>query len=283
MLKINITKELCMASGNTMLHIDKEINHGELVALFGDSGSGKTTLLRMIAGLERPTSGEIIFRDEIWFSSSKGIDLPIQQRGVGFSFQDYALFETMSVRENLLFALKKGSDVKVVDEMLALMELETLARVMPRTLSGGQKQRVALARALVSRPRILLLDEPLSALDGMMRLKLQDELLSIHKRTGITCLFSSHDMSEIFKVSSRVLGIKNGTISLDGTPQSVFGSSQAGLHLVGEILSMDNGMAKIYANHEVVTIYERLLRGAKIGQKVILPLEISLNGEFKVI
>ncbi len=272
-----------MASGNTLLNIEKEISHGELVALFGDSGSGKTTLLRMIAGLERPTSGEIMFYDEIWFSSSKEIDLPVQKRGVGFSFQDYALFDTMSVRENLLFALKKGSDVKVVDEMLALMELETLARVMPHTLSGGQKQRVALARALVSKPRILLLDEPLSALDGMMRLKLQDELLSIHKRTGITCLFSSHDMSEIFKVSSRVLGIKNGTISLDGTPQSVFGSSQAGLHLVGEILSMDNGMAKIYANHEVVTIDERLLRGAKIGQKVILPLEISLNGEFKVI
>lgn len=283
MIKINITKELRGAKGKTLLHIDKVINHGELVALFGDSGSGKTTLLRMIAGLEKPSSGEIIFHDEVWFSSSRGINLPVQQRGIGFSFQDYALFETMSVRENLLFALKKGSSEKEVDEILSIMELDAFARVMPNTLSGGQKQRVALARALVSKPRILLLDEPLSALDGMMRLKLQDELLSLHKRTGITCIFSSHDMSEIFKISSRVLGIKNGTISLDGTPHAVFGSSSTGIHLVGEILSVDNGIAKIYANHEIVMIDEKLLHGVKIGQKVVMPLEISLNGEFRVI
>ena len=134
--------------------------------------------MRLIAGLETPDSGVIEVDGEVWFDSGKKINLPPQRRSIGFVFQDYALFPTMSVRDNLLFAAESAQQRHNVDELLELIELTNLAHRLPSTLSGGQKQRVALARALVRHPKILLLDEPLSALDPTMRQKLQDELAS---------------------------------------------------------------------------------------------------------
>ena len=140
--------------------------------------------MRLIAGLETPDSGVIDVDGEVWFDSGKKINLPPQRRSIGFVFQDYALFPTMSVRDNLLFAAETAQQRHNVDELLELIELTNLAQRLPATLSGGQKQRVALARALVRHPKILLLDEPLSALDPSMRQKLQDELALIHERSG---------------------------------------------------------------------------------------------------
>ena len=168
MISINITKKLDTAEGSLDAEFKLDIYEGEFLTLFGASGAGKTTLMRMISGLEKPQSGTIKVNGEVWFDSQKKIDLPPQKRKVGFVFQDYALFPTMSVKENLLFAVENEDQKKGVDMLIEMIELTSLSNRLPNSLSGGQKQRVALARALVRQPKILLLDEPLSALDPLM-------------------------------------------------------------------------------------------------------------------
>ncbi|MDD2697600.1 MAG: ATP-binding cassette domain-containing protein [Arcobacteraceae bacterium] len=278
MIKINIKKELNTSDGKIILAIDKEIQNGDFLTLFGKSGSGKTTLLRIIAGLETPDSGEIIVDDEIWFSSSKKINLPPQKRVVGFVFQDYALFPNMSVRKNLEFALPDKKEKKKVDEILEIMELSNLANAKPDNLSGGQKQRVAVARTLMRNPKILLLDEPLSALDMEMRLKLQDELLEIHKRFSITSVLVSHDISEVFRLSNRVFKIALGEITDDGTPTKVFSDQNLSgkFKVTGEILSITKSdilyVIEVLANNEIVkiTAVKSDIENLKIGDKVLL-------------
>ena len=154
----------------------------------------------------------------------------------------------MTVRENLRFALEEKRDSAVIDTLLDTVGLETLASRYPDTLSGGQKQRVALIRALVRRPEILLLDEPLSALDLQMRLKLQDELLRMHREFGLTTLLVSHDLSEIFKLSNRVIMLEHGTVTGDGSPEELFVSGELGgkFKFTGELLRIDkNGVVHI--------------------------------------
>ncbi len=221
MIIIDIKKHLSSADGPITLDVKKSIKSGEFIALFGKSGSGKTSLLRILAGLDMPDSGYIEVDGVIWLDSKKGINLPPQKRGIGFVFQDYALFANMSVRANLEFALEH-KDSKKIDDILELMELGNLSNTKPHRLSGGQKQRVALARAIVRSPKLLLLDEPLSALDSTMRLKLQNELKIIHQTFEITSLLVSHDLSEIFKLSTRVLQINNGKIVGDGSATELF-------------------------------------------------------------
>ena len=211
----------------------------EFLTLFGPSGSGKTTLLRLIAGLEPGASGQLLVDGQLWFDSAKGIHLPPQQRSVGFVFQDYALFPAMSVRDNIAYAAGRGQD-GWVDELLALTELSALAARKPEQLSGGQQQRVALARALARRPRLLLLDEPLSALHPALRHTLQSELLALHRRFGLTTLLVSHDIAEVFHLADRVLVCEHGRIVQQGTPQQVFvgeGSRQNRLSLSAQVLS----------------------------------------------
>lgn len=241
MIFINITKHLDTADGSINAHFELTINDGEFLTLFGPSGAGKTTLLRMIAGLEQPDSGTISVDETIWFDSAKKINLPPQKRSIGFVFQDYALFPTMSVRENLLFAAHSESSISFVNELLELTELTHLRDRRPETLSGGQKQRVALARALVRKPKILLLDEPLSALDSAMRLKLQDELGLIHTRLGITTLLVSHDIAETVKLSNRLAQIESGKIIRIAKPLELFSTHTLSgkLQFVGEILSIE--------------------------------------------
>jgi molybdate transport system ATP-binding protein len=278
MIKINIKKTLNTADGKIVLHVNKEIKEGDFLTLFGKSGSGKTTLLRILAGLENPDSGEIKVGDEVWFDSSKKINLPPQKRGVGFVFQDYALFPNMSVKKNLLFALKNQNDSARVDEILEIMELENLSLMMSDQLSGGQKQRVAVARALVSSPKLLLLDEPLSALDHAMRVKLQDELLAVHKKFDVTSILVSHDVSEVFKLSSRVFKISLGDITDDGTPSEVFASSNLSgkFKVAGEVLSINKSdilyVIDVMANNEVlkITAVKKDIENLSVGDKILI-------------
>lgn len=278
MIEIDIIKPLYTADGIINLKVNKKINRGDFLTLFGKSGSGKTTLLRILAGLETPQSGKIVVDKEIWFDSSKKINLAPQKRNVGFVFQDYALFPNMSVRKNLEFALKNRNEIKKVDEILEIMEIKNLSNMKPENLSGGQKQRVALARTLMTNPKILLLDEPLSALDTTMRLKLQDELSLIHQKFNITSILVSHDISEIFKLSNRVLKINLGEIKEDGTPNQLFSNQNISgkFKIVGEILSIKKSdilyILEILSNNEIVkaTAVEDEIKDLKIGDKILL-------------
>lgn len=241
MIEIDIRKKLLSAQGEFMLDIQLGINVSEFVTLFGQSGAGKSTLLRCLAGLEQPDSGSIRVNGDCWYDSDKGIMLPARYRRVGYMFQDYALFPNMSVRGNLEFALHKGADRSRVDELIEMVGLGELQHRKPATLSGGQKQRVALARALASEPRLLLLDEPFSALDHDTSVRLQAEVLRLQHHFGITSIMVSHDMSEVYRLSQRVAVVEHGRISRLGAPAEVFRAGHSGgkLSFAGEVLQIE--------------------------------------------
>ncbi len=212
---MKINKLLHGADGDMDLDVSLSIKEGEFVALNGKSGSGKTTLLRILSGLES-ARGKIKVADEIWLDAQK--ELAVQKRKIGFVFQDYALFPNMTIEKNLLFV---QDDKKLARHLLEVTELYTLKDRYPNTLSGGQKQRVSICRALMKRPKILLLDEPLSALDPKMRTKLQHEILSLHQEFKTTTIMVSHDPSEIYRLASRVIVLENGKIINDGEPKEI--------------------------------------------------------------
>ena len=221
MIEIKVNRKLFGANGELNLTFETTIRQGEFVTIYGPSGAGKTSVLRMLAGLLKPDTGFIKFDGNVWFDSSQGIHRRPQLRNIGLVFQDYSLFPNMTVRGNLEFALQKGQSPGIVDDFLELTELGNLADKNPATLSGGQKQRVALARALIRKPGLLLLDEPLSALDSVMQSKLQDYLLQIHEEFKLTTILVSHDIGEVLKMSKRVLILENGRVEKDGAPGDV--------------------------------------------------------------
>ena len=234
MIKIDINKKLHGSSGDMELDINLDIKEGDFIALAGESGSGKTTLLRVFAGLEDAT-GTLQIGEEMWLDSKKS--LPPQKRGIGFVFQDYALFPNMSVEENLLFV---NRDRDLANHLLAMTELSSLANRLPNRLSGGQQQRVSLCRALMNRPKLLLMDEPLSALDPAMRTKLQSEILALHKEFGTTTIMVSHDPSEIYRLANRVVVLNHGQIINDATPIEILlkTSGSQKFSLEGELLDI---------------------------------------------
>jgi len=234
MINININKKLHGAHDNMKLDVNLSINEGDFVAISGKSGSGKTTLLRVLAGLEEAV-GNIDINSEVWLS--KSFSMPIQKRGVGFVFQDYALFENMSLINNLLYVKK---DKELAEYLLEVTELKGLKNSSVKSLSGGQKQRVALCRAMMKRPKILLLDEPLSALDSLMRNRLQNEILTLHKEFGTTTIMVSHDPSEIYKLSNRVIVLEHGKVINDGNPKDVLIRTQGSqkFSFEGELLEI---------------------------------------------
>ncbi len=219
-LELRVKKRFCGFGFDAWLGLDNE-----LFVLFGPSGSGKSLMLNMISGMVRPDEGEIIIDTERVFDSGRGIDVPIRKRGVGFLFQDYALFPHMTVFENIAYGishLDSGEVRKRVEGLIELMRLRGLEKRYPGELSGGQKQRTALARTLATGPRVLLLDEPFSALDHQVREKLRMDLINIHREFPITTIFVTHDLEEAFMMAERMAVINNGRIEHVGTREEVF-------------------------------------------------------------
>jgi len=213
MIECKLKKELSAEEGKMILDVDFRLNDEDFVVLYGKSGAGKTSILRMLSGLLDPQDGYIKQDSNFWFDAARNINLSTQKREIGIVFQDYALFPNMNVEENIYFALRQKKDRTTAEELIELMELENLRKQKIQQLSGGQQQRVALARALVRKPKLLLLDEPLSALDHSMRTKLQEYVLKLHKTYKLTTILISHDPAEIIKMADKVLVLENGKIT----------------------------------------------------------------------
>lgn len=220
---IDIQLRKTFQNGNDHFNLDLGflIAKGSFTAITGFSGAGKTTLLRMIAGLERPESGVLSVGDQVWFDSTNKVDLKPQLRKVGMVFQEPALFPNMTVIENLNYTSNNG-----LDSIIQLTDIKDLQNRSITTLSGGQKQRVSLARALAQQPDILLLDEPLSALDNTTRYALQQTLIKVHQELGLTTLMVTHDQSEILRLADHMIVIENGKISKEGDPVELITGNQ---------------------------------------------------------
>jgi molybdate transport system ATP-binding protein len=252
MITCSIYKTLQTSHGDIYLDVFFEIEQGSFVTLFGASGAGKTTILRVLAGLTSPEKGLIKFESETWLDTAAKVNLPPQKRKTGFVFQDYALFPNMTVKENLLYALEKNQDYSIVNELMQVMDLNQLQKRKPDTLSGGQKQRVALARALVRKPKLLLLDEPLSALDSEMRLKLQDHILKVHAQFNLTTILVSHDVAEISKMSSKIIVLDKGVITKKGaTAEILLHQKKDEVELTGEVLSVERNTAITFVSLQI--------------------------------
>lgn len=257
-------------------HLDLDIRPGEFISLLGPSGCGKTTLLRMIAGFETPTAGSI----ELDGKSLLG--LPAYRRPVNTVFQSYALFPRMSVAENVAYGLKRSRVPKRqigprVLEALKLVRMETFAERKPDMLSGGQQQRVALARALVNRPEVLLLDEPMSALDRKLREEMQLELIRLHTDLGLTFIFVTHDQEEALAMSDRIVVMNSGVVQQIGEAEEIY-RSPASVFVAGfigkqnfveaELVEISGDIATLRATREYLRIPSERLGGIARGDSV---------------
>lgn len=233
--------------------VSLNINRGEIFALLGGSGSGKSTLLRMLAGFERPSTGRI-FLDEQDIT-----DLPAYQRPINMMFQSYALFPHMSVAENIAFGLKqegmgKAERAARVAEMLKLVQMTQYARRKPDQLSGGQRQRVALARSLAKRPKLLLLDEPMGALDKKLRSQMQLELVEIIEAVGVTCVMVTHDQEEAMTMAERIAIMHQGRIAQVGSPMDIYETPASRLvcEFIGNVNLFDGELQDDSPDHAII-------------------------------
>ncbi|MEL6986620.1 MAG: ABC transporter ATP-binding protein [Bacteroidota bacterium] len=277
MINIDVHKQLSDAEGIMKLHVNVQIEEGSFIALYGPSGTGKTSLLRMLAGLLTPDHGNITIGAETYFNKKDKINLSPQKRSIGLVFQEFALFPHMTVQQNLETAQQKH-DAAFINEIIGIMELQNLANRKPSMLSGGQKQRVALARSIVQKPKLLLLDEPLSALDHAMRAKLQEYLKKIHSTFKLTTIMVSHDIGEIYKLADQIIQIKRGKVIQFGTPEEVFGFKvQSGkFKFFGEIISIQKEdiiyVVSVLVNGEIVRVVtnEVEAKSFTIGDRVLI-------------
>lgn len=233
--------------GTKALHdINLDVKEGEILVLLGSSGCGKSTLLRIIAGLEKKTDGEIYFYDQ------EITGIPVEKRNIGFVFQNYALFPTMTVRENIAFGLKlqklsKNEINERVDKLADMLNLHAYIDKKPQQLSGGQQQRVAIARVLAIKPKILLLDEPLTALDAKLKDRLRIELGQMLHRLGITTVYVTHDQLEAMAIADRVAIINKGDIEQLDAPEDIYLSPKTAFtaQFIGKINKLDGKICKV--------------------------------------
>ncbi|WCK54322.1 ABC transporter ATP-binding protein [Aneurinibacillus sp. Ricciae_BoGa-3] len=290
---------------NALQPIDLEINTGEVLVLLGPSGCGKSTLLRMIGGLEQPTGGSIRFHGE------EVTHLPAEKRGIGFVFQQYALFPTMTVAQNIAFGMKlrkqsKQQQAQKVNEMLELMNLAELRDRKPSQLSGGQQQRVAVARALAIEPSVLLMDEPLTALDAKLKEHLRIELAQLFRKLKITTIYVTHDQVEAMAIADRIAVMNKGVVEQIGfakdiyhRPKSPFVAQFVGQinQLKGKIIAdgqgqvADFGLCRIpyegtdgsFAEVEAFLRPEDITLGGNTGFPAVVQEVIFLGERFRVI
>ena len=243
-LKIdNLTKSYDQGKVKALDDVSFYVSKGDICAVVGESGSGKTTLIRLIAGLEEIDQGEILIEDRLVASIKK--NTAPEKRDVGMVFQEYALFPHLSVLENVTYGIKKSKSKKEIAlETLDLVGLKGYEKRYPHELSGGQQQRVALARALAPKPSVLILDEPFSNLDAMMRHKLRNEVFNIIKKTGVTAIFVTHDTQDALAVADEILILQNGKLvqkdeasALYKKPQSIYVAS-----LFGNTIQLNKGL-----------------------------------------
>jgi molybdate transport system ATP-binding protein len=284
MIEFSLRKKLHTTEGEMQLQISGSFESGKLISLYGSSGAGKTSVLRMLAGFMIPDDGYIKMNDIVWYDAKKSFHVKPQQRKIGFVFQDYALFPNMNVRENITFALGEKEPLGIINELLELTGLSMLASRKMNTLSGGQKQRVALARAIATKPALLLLDEPLSAIDNTMRMQLQTTLLEVHRRFNLTTILVSHDMDEIIRLSDTVIHLDHGIIKQNIWPAAFFLNGNSSFALTGNIVSMEDTNTGTFT---VVLLNNRILRinateqdvNFSVGEKV----EIVYNNAIPLI
>jgi len=227
--------------------VSLSVPSGSFMTLLGPSGCGKTTLLRMLAGLEKPDGGEIFLSGRCVFSAEKNIFIPPEKRGLGFVFQDFALWPHMTVFENVAFGLRtKGKTENLsekVAEALAAVRLTGYENRYPHQLSGGQQQRVSFARAIVTKPECILFDEPLSALDALLREKMRSELRALVTGLGITAVFVTHDRAEAMSMSDRIAILSEGRLEQEASPENIYHhpATAFAARFAGEVNRIDAG------------------------------------------
>ena len=242
-----------------------------LTVVFGPSGAGKTTLLRCLAGLERPDNGTIRFDSEVWFDRAQPIFIPPQKRNIGYLSQDYALFPHLTTGQNIAYGLRSRSRAERearVSELVRMLELTGIEKRLPRELSAGQQQRVALARAVARRPRLLLLDEPLSALDAPTRGRLRSELRRSLLQLGIPALLVTHERSEALALGDNLIVMENGAVLQCGPVQDVFSRPQS--VAVAEIVAMETVQPGrvVEFKENLVTVEVGMARLTALGQEL---------------
>jgi molybdate transport system ATP-binding protein len=278
MINVDVNRIIKSKKHNFHLNCAFKIKSGSFISIFGPSGAGKTTLIRIIAGLDKIDNGFINFDNTIWINTKQNINLNPQQRKVGMVFQNSALFPNMTSIQNLEYALTKGQSNQIIKELIEIIELKDILDKKPNQLSGGQQQKVALARALVQMPKVLLLDEPLSAIDDEMRLKLQDYILRVHKKYKLTTFLISHNVAEVFKLSDIVLKINNGQLIKKGTPSQVLLDSKLSgkYKTIGRILKIQKAdvvnIVSILSNDTVIKVVATKdeVNNLTVGNKVIV-------------
>lgn len=255
--------------------VSLNINQGEIFALLGGSGSGKSTLLRMLAGFEKPSEGRI------YLDGEDITDMPPHERPINMMFQSYALFPHMSVEQNIAFGLKqdklpKDEIAARVKEMLKLVHMEQYAKRKPAQLSGGQRQRVALARSLAKRPKLLLLDEPMGALDKKLRTQMQLEVVDILEAVGVTCVMVTHDQEEAMTMAERISIMNEGWIAQTGSPMDIYESPSSRMvaEFIGSVNLFEGEIVVDEADHAII-------ESPKLEQKFYIGHGVTTNVEDK--
>ncbi|QJC38744.1 spermidine/putrescine ABC transporter ATP-binding protein PotA [Enterobacteriaceae endosymbiont of Donacia fulgens] len=272
---ININKSF--ASKKIIYNLNLSINDGEFITLLGPSGSGKTTIIRLIAGLEKVDSGSI-------FLNEKEItQYPAEKRQINTVFQSYALFPHMSVFDNIAFGLRMQKKthkeiLKKVEKILNIVQLKKFINRKPHELSGGQQQRVAIARAVINQPRLLLLDEPLSALDYRLRKKMQNELKALQRKLGITFILVTHNQEEALSISDRIILLRNGIIEQDGSPREIYEEPKNLFvaNFIGDINIFNALILKKFNSNQVLANLEGYICKIKVPFHIIVGEKIHV-------